>query len=87
MQKKEFLHKNSFSRLYHHQNHHDYTVKIIFLPKSNLQTFTKYITDTYNENFKGPSQYSYMLLSFVNIGLIGYLNPTHFPPNSFIYEI
>ncbi len=33
---------------------------------------------------KGPYQCSYMSLSAVNIGHIGYIKPAHFSQNSFI---
>ncbi len=36
---------------------------------------------------EGPSQCSYMSLSFAKIDHIGYINPAHFSQNSFIYEI
>ncbi len=42
---------------------------------------------SYTQPVKGPNQCSYMSLSFVNIGHIGYTSPTHFSQSSFICEI
>ncbi len=36
---------------------------------------------------KGASQCHYMSFFFVKMGHIGHINPAHFPPNIFIFEI
>ncbi len=62
--------------------------KSTFCPVANNSSINTYcrLVDSYSpiHVFKRPYQCDYMSLSSVSIG---YINPAHFPPNSFIYEI
>ncbi len=54
------------------------TVQYVFVMYLRLSLFFPQTSDLVHD-LKGPYQLYYVLLSFVNIGHIVYMNPTHFP--------
>ncbi len=66
---------------FNHSHHFYYNSHLLL----SCQTFST--TSPNSFLFKRPYQYHYMSFSWVNIGHVGYINPTHFSQNGFNYEI